>query len=366
MGDTRYCDASTSLTAWIVGEGVAPAAAAGWAARRADGLWELSAGGATDALFDLASLTKPMTALAVARAALQKQLLGTALAAARGTPSAGTTLELLLAHRGGLEANLPLFRALAEGRAVDVNEALKEAAEARRADARGAIPPQGFAPVYSDLGYALAGQALAGSVGVRDAGEAIAKLVVDPLGLAADLGTARALEALGERARFQERVVATEVVAWRGGEIRGRVHDENAFALHGAGACGHAGMFGTVEAVLAFGIAALDAIVRGTGPLASEGELEWLVRPRQGGTLRAGFDGKSEGGGSSAGERPGARTFGHLGFTGTSLWIDPDADALVALLTNRVHPTRENAAIRAARPLAHDALFGMAAEASGR
>jgi CubicO group peptidase (beta-lactamase class C family) len=127
-------------------------------------------------------------------------------------------------------------------------------------------------------------------------------------------------------------------------------------------------MFGTVESVIAFGVAALDAIARGTGPLAAgvrEGDLDWLVRPRHGGSLRAGFDGKSEGG-STAGERAGPRTFGHLGFTGTSLWIDPDADALVVLLTNRVHPTRENAAIRAARPQAHDALFRMAADASHR
>jgi CubicO group peptidase (beta-lactamase class C family) len=85
------------------------------------------------------------------------------------------------------------------------------------------------------------------------------------------------------------------------------------------------------------------------------------VRPRAGGTLRAGFDGKSEGGGSTAGERAGPRTFGHLGFTGTSLWIDPDAEAVAVLLTNRVHPTRDNGAIRAARPLAHDALFALAA-----
>ena len=82
-------------------------------------------------------------------------------------------------------------------------------------------------------------------------------------------------------------------------------------------------------------------------------------RPAAGGTLRAGFDGKSAEG-SSAGALAGPRTFGHLGFTGTSLWIDPDARAVVALLTNRVHPTRDHVAIRAARPRAHDALFARA------
>lgn len=359
--------APEEVAAQIVASGVAPTAAAGFAARRSDGRWELSAGGATGAFFDLASLTKPMTAFAVARAgALRSAKLGEILPITRETSSANAPVELLLAHRAGLEANLPLFRPLLEGRTVDLDEVLIEAARARRADARGELPATGFAPLYSDLGYVLVGEALARRAGASDVGDVLAEAIVEPLGLQGSLGSARSLEALGDRVRFAENVVKTEVVPWRGGEVRGRVHDENAFALHGAGACGHAGMFGTVEAVLAFGVAALDAIARGKGPLAVDDDLDWMVRPRHGGTLRAGFDGKSEGGGSTAGERAGTRTFGHLGFTGTSLWIDPDAEALVVLLTNRVYPTRDNATIRAARPLAHDALFTMAAEASRR
>lgn len=366
MKGARSSAGATDVAARIVAEGVAPNAAAGWAARRADGRWELSAGGDTDAFFDLASLTKPLTAMAVARTAPRRTPfrsleLGTILAPARGTPSESATVELLLAHRAGLEANLPLFRPLQEQRAVVLDEALNEAARARRPDAKGEIPRTGFAPVYSDLGYILAGETIVRERGAADVGDVLSALVVEPLGLRDQLGSARALEALGDRVRFRERVAPTEVVPWRGGEVRGRVHDENAFALRGDGACGHAGMFGTVDAVLSFGVAALDAIARGRGPLAADDDLEWLVRPRAGGTLRAGFDGKSEGGGSTAGERAGPRTFGHLGFTGTSLWIDPDAEAVVVLLTNRVHPTRDNAAIRAARPRAHDALFALAA-----
>jgi CubicO group peptidase (beta-lactamase class C family) len=362
---------SDEVAAQIVAEGVAPRAAAGWAARRAGGQWEVSVGGDTEAFFDLASLTKPMTAMAVARSAarlspaIRAVSLGEILPSVRGTASAETALELLLAHRAGLLANLPLFKPLLDpngtGRVV-LEEALIEAADARRPEATGPAPHAGFAPVYSDLGYVLVGEALARVESAADAGEVIAKHVVEPLGLRDGLGSARALEALGDRVRFQERVVPTEVVAWRGGEIRGRVHDENAFALRGDGACGHAGMFGRVSAVLAFGVAALEAIERGKGPLATDDDMDWMVRPRLGGSLRAGFDGKSEGGGSTAGELAGPRTFGHLGFTGTSLWIDPDAEAVVVLLTNRVHPTRDNAAIRAARPRAHDALFAMAAQ----
>lgn len=342
----------------IVEAGVAPAAAAGFARRDARGEWHLSVGASTPGvgapIFDLASLTKPMTALAVARSGIARETpLGALLEEARGTPSEGATLELLLAHRAGLEAHLPLFAPLVDGARVDRREALVTAARGRRADAVGALPAEGFAPVYSDVGYLLAGEALARARGDVDPGAAIRALVVAPLGLEADLGAARdALPGFGAR------VQPTEVVAWRGGEIRGRVHDENAWAIGGDGACGHAGMFGTARAVLAFGAAALDAIARRAGPLAA-GDLDWLVRERPGASLRAGFDGTAPEG-SSAGATCGPRTFGHLGFTGTSVWIDPDAGVVVALLTNRVHPTRDNVAIRAARPRAHEALFAMA------
>ena len=73
-----------------------------------------------------------------------------------------------------------------------------------------------------------------------------------------------------------------------------------------------------------------------------------------------GFDGKAEQG-SSAGPRFGHQSFGHLGFTGTSLWCDPEASIAVVLLTNRVHPSRENVQIRDVRPDIHGELFGLAA-----
>jgi CubicO group peptidase (beta-lactamase class C family) len=347
----------------VVRAGVAPAAAAGWAARGADGLWEVSVGGATDALFDLASLTKPMTALAIARSGLDRATpVGRLLEETRGTPVEGASIELLLAHRAGLEAHVKLYE---RGR-VAIGEALRTAASSRRPEVTGELGPEGAPPVYSDLGYLLAGEALARHVGARDAGEAIEALIAAPLGLRDELGTARALEArLG--GELAARATPTEDVAWRGGILRGVVHDENAWVVSGTGGSGHAGMFGTVSATLAFARAAHDAIVRGDGPLAVRdgADLGWMIRERPGGALRAGFDGKSAEG-SSAGERASARTFGHLGFTGTSLWIDPDAAAAVVLLTNRVHPTRENALIRAARPEAHDALWAQAAAALGR
>jgi CubicO group peptidase (beta-lactamase class C family) len=129
--------------------------------------------------------------------------------------------------------------------------------------------------------------------------------------------------------------------------VRGEVHDENAFAL--GGVAGHAGLFGSALALCERGVAMLDAL-RDEDPVATS-----MLRAREGGTHRLGWDTRSPQG-SSAGARMGPRTFGHLGFTGTSLWGDPDVDVVVALLTNRVHPTREGDGIRALRPAVHDAV----------
>jgi serine-type D-Ala-D-Ala carboxypeptidase len=347
------------LVAW----GVSPAGAAGCAAygggRGARG-WRSETGGDEAVLFDLASITKPMTAVAVARAGIdRREALGAILPEARGTASEHVPLELFLAHRAGLVGHLPLYEPLLQGRFVDVAAALGMAANARRSDASGPPPADGFAPLYSDLGYILAGAALARAVGTTDAGEAIARLVLDPLGVGSSAGTVRELAARGVVGPF----APTEWVAWRGGLVVGAVHDENAWALTGVGGSGHAGLFGTADAMLTFGCAVLDALEGRGGALGGASELGWIARKRPGGVLRAGFDGKNSEG-SSAGARMGVNSFGHLGFTGTSLWIDPESAIVVTLLTNRVSPSREHLAIRDARPWAHDALWYRACEIS--
>jgi CubicO group peptidase (beta-lactamase class C family) len=144
--------------------------------------------------------------------------------------------------------------------------------------------------------------------------------------------------------------------------IRGTVHDENAWKL--GGVSGHAGLFSTAGDLARFAQWLLEqrsgALTPGRRPgvnqpaLASTLVLEFTRR--QGlppGTSRAlGWDTPSEN--SSAGTKLGARAFGHTGFTGTSIWIDPDKDLYIILLTNRVNPTRENGRIVRVRPRVAD------------
>lgn len=352
------------IAAGVVGAGAARAAvvAAAWregeAFAVACGAAGASPEGAIDetAVFDLASISKSFVAVAAARAVRSRLLtfsdpLERWVGPARGTASAQLPFELFLAHRAGLDAHRPLFAPLLTRTPFERATALEVAAAARRADC--AEPPglEGFAPLYSDLGYVLAGEALE-----RCSGQALDELVrrevVDPLEL--DVLSVRQWR---RRARdFASRVLPTEQVRWRGGELRGVVHDENAWAIAGHGLAGQAGLFGTGESVARFGASVLDALAGRRLDWLAPAELVPLVRKRPGGSLRAGFDGKS-GMLSAAGSVSSPDTFGHLGFTGTSFWCDPVAETVAVLLTNRVCPTRENNKIRELRPGVHDALF---------
>jgi CubicO group peptidase (beta-lactamase class C family) len=135
----------------------------------------------------------------------------------------------------------------------------------------------------------------------------------------------------------------------------GEVNDDNAWAM--GGVAGHAGLFSTARDVAALGSAWLDALRRRPGLLDPGVAAEFARRDRApGGTRALGWDTPSPEGsslGTRLGRGPGG-AIGHLGFTGTSLWIDPDAEVVAALLTNRCHPSRENERIRAFRPRFHD------------
>lgn len=143
----------------------------------------------------------------------------------------------------------------------------------------------------------------------------------------------------------------TEVDPSKGVSLRGVVHDENARCL--GGLAGNAGLFGTIRGVAQFAQASLCASLIGVpAPI----QREFRNRVDNSGTRALGWDTKSEVG-SSAGALFGPKTFGHTGFTGTSIWIDPEAELFAVLLSNRVHPTRQNLKIQQVRPAFHDAVY---------
>jgi CubicO group peptidase (beta-lactamase class C family) len=360
----------------VVQPGVAPGAAAGIAKRGRQG-WQLRLAAAgtlgpaspsnplavapvqADTVYDLASVTKPVLALLCARLSALGTLplstpLGSWLAEARNTPSERMSLETLLSHRAGLLAHLELFEPLRRQEQLDSSFALRAAASARRSECTGELPVQGFPPLYSDLGYLLVGEAVQRAT-QRTLDDLIDEHVNRPCGTA--LLSARQWQA--REPAFRTRVAPTEWVPWRGGFVHGVVHDENAWALARDGCAGNAGLFADAASVAQLGMTVLDALTEHRRDFLARKDVEVLVQARPGGTLRAGFDGKSAEG-SSAGTHFGPRSFGHLGFTGTSLWCDPDAGIVVVVLSNRVSPTRDNVLHRQYRPRLSDALFLLA------
>jgi CubicO group peptidase (beta-lactamase class C family) len=286
--------------------------------------------------YDLASVTKAFVALALVRAASRGALrldatIGSLLDETKGQPIEHATLEQLASHRAQLPAWKPFYqqvRAGERGRVIELVAATPlEPCDGAR---------------YSDLGYILLGEALARHLGpsfVRDE-------VTAPLNLSV------AWRGVGPR-WIDATVAPTERCPWRGRVVQGEVHDENAFAMRGF--AGHAGLFGTARDLAELGRASLDALA-GDADWFAPDAMRAMVSPRPGGSHRLGWDGKSAES-SSAGTSMSTATFGHLGFTGTSLWCDPEAGVAVALVTNRVHPSRDNLGIRTLRPALHDAVM---------
>jgi CubicO group peptidase (beta-lactamase class C family) len=264
-----------------------------------------------------------------------------------GSDRADVTIRDLLTHSSGLTAYLPFFRDYTG--AFEFQHAISEL-------------PLEYRPrtqsIYSDLGFMLLGfileKAQPPAPGFRGAPGAVdlSRTLATQFHRLASFFTAEPLRFNPPRA-WRERTAPTEVDPWRGRLLVGEVHDENTWAL--GGAAGHAGLFGTAAAVGAFARATLRTIA-GEPLLASPATMgTFIVRASVPGSSRAlGWDTMLPT--SSCGSRLSPTSIGHTGFTGTSLWIDWEQDFYVVFLTNRVHPTRENQAIREVRPKLHDAI----------
>ena len=251
----------------------------------------------------------------------------------RGADRAAVSVTDLLEHASGLTAHLPFFRDC-RGRA-----------EFERAIS---TLPLEYTPrsasVYSDLGFILLGFILEQVYGVTL--EAAFRAVAEQH----DWGELR----YQPPAAWRGRTAPTEVDAWRGRLLVGEVHDENAWAL--GGVAGHAGLFGTAAAVGRFARAIAAGFRDRPSIVRAASFRRFMTRTDVPGSSRAlGWDTMLPT--SSCGTRMSQAAVGHTGFTGTSLWIDPQADVYVVLLTNRVHPTRANEAILRVRPALHDAVL---------
>jgi CubicO group peptidase (beta-lactamase class C family) len=246
------------------------------------------------------------------------------------------TIRHLLTHSSGLAAWQPLFR-----------EVHSRAEMFARVNATPLEAPPGTRTAYSDLGAILLTEVVEGLMGHR-LDTLLEARVFSPLGMR----DTRFLPPATLRAR----IAPTENDPWRGRVLRGEVHDENAAAM--GGVSGHAGLFSTAADLVKFA----QLLLRGGEGLVRPETIALFTRVQnQSFSSRAlGWDTPSAG--SSAGTKLSPSAFGHTGFTGTSIWIDPAQDLFIILLTNRVHPSRNNELIREVRPRVAD----LAAEAARR
>ncbi|MCC6336313.1 MAG: beta-lactamase family protein [Myxococcales bacterium] len=314
-----------------------------------------------DTAFDLASVTKVLCTTALC---LELKLFGSLR---RWLPSAAVdvgTLELLF-HRSGLPPFVQYFEEELKAHPelfdadcpVRVREAVRFSVLSRALQTRPEAAP-GEKATYSDIGFILLGAALEAASG-RSLDELFVERIAEPLGLSAGFRRlSRALplpESLADTGNTRPREHApgqegSFTVPFHPAR-RGEVDDDNAWCLDGVS--GHAGLFGTAHDVATFG----QAVLR--GELAPP--VPWHHDASTPGSTRAcGFDTPGADA-PSCGPRFGKKgprgAIGHLGFTGTSLWIDLDRQLVVALLTNRVALGRANLKIREFRPRFHEAVL---------
>lgn len=299
-----------------------------------------------DTIFDLASITKVVATAVVAMMLYDRGKLSPEEPVAQALPEfvslapehqrawrEEVTVRMLLSHSSGLPAYEKLFEF-----ATTRNDLI------RAAMTMPLVAPPGTRAVYSDIGFILLGELLTKKAGL--ALDFFARQeIFTPLGM--------------KQTRFNPpqdwfaRIPPTEDdKRFRRRVVQGEVNDENAYVM--GGIAGHAGVFAPATDLARFA----ECMLRGGGPILQTETVRLFTRREASpaGTTRAlGWDTPSRPE-SSSGRLFSPASFGHLGFTGTSLWIDPGRELSVTLLTNRTWPDRGSQLIREFRPLIHDAI----------
>jgi len=302
-------------------------------------------------IFDLASLTKPLvTALSVA-GLVEKGVLAmesTLSELLQGYPMRPETARIqvwqLLAHCSGLPAHRPYYVRLLSVEKKKrwdwvLASILSEPHQYRT----------GTTHLYSDLGYMLLGKIV--EIWTRKTLDSYFRAAIaDPLGVSEELFFMAAAQQDKGRS-----YTCTEVCPWNHSWLCGVVHDDNCRVLGAVG--GHAGLFGSLSGVMSL-CSSLQGIWAGErdSPVISRQMLKKLMTRVEGTSWCYGFDSPATQG-SSAGRYFSSMSVGHLGFTGTSFWMDLKRGISIALLTNRVHPSRKNERLKPFRPFIHDAVM---------
>ena len=297
-----------------------------------------------ETVFDLASVSKVVATTAAAMVLADRDLLhldtrlgdilpGFVVGAEPGSGNIRVTLRMLLAHSSGLPGYVRLFRddSTPEALLRDALHLPMEAAPGTRTE-------------YSDIGYILLGKAIEVLSG-ETLDKFCAKTIFEPLGLRHTT--------FNPPAEWRSAIPPTERdTSFRKRVIQGEVQDENAWVL--GGVAGHAGVFSNVADLLTLARCILENGRRpGGDPIFQAGTVKTFATPQS--TGRAlGWDVPTPP--SSSGKYFGPHSIGHLGYAGTSIWIDPDQELAVVLLTNRTWPDRSNDAIRQVRPVFHDCV----------
>ena len=289
-----------------------------------------SAAADESSIYDVASLTKVVATTTAIMILEEEGRLDLDAPLSRYLPEWGgspdkdrVTLRHMLTHTAGFVPFLPLWREL---RGPDAYLERIAALPLERAP--------GESAVYSDFGPILLG-ILIERVSGMPLERFLDERLFGPLGMR-DTG----FNPREKGEAVLARTAPTEVdTVFRMRHIHGDVHDENAYAI--GGIAGHAGLFSTARDLAVFAQLLLDGGRHGATRILEPGTIERYTRRQLEGSTRAlGWD--TPGPRSSSGDHFSPQSFGHTGFTGTSLWIDPERDLFVVLLTNRVNPTREN------------------------
>ena len=294
----------------------------------------------TSTIFDVASLTKPIVTTSIVMQLSERDSLNLDAPVSSYIPEfsqsgkENVTVKNLLLHNSGLIAHRFLIKTsrTADEAIVSIyNEPLRT--------------QTGTKTTYSDLGFITLGKVIERVTG-NSLEENFSVRFSKPLGMQSTL--------FNPPKALHPQIAPTEKdTLWSLTKPRPLVHDHNAALL--GGIAGHAGLFSTTEDLLVFVHMLLQEGRYDNRVFFLPSTLKRFTR-RNLGSRALGWDLRSLNGSSSSGQYFSARTYGHLGYTGTSIWIDPEKELAVITLTNRVHPTSENTKIRRFRPLLHDAV----------